>query len=609
MEYRARAEALVAAYCRGHTSEHARTFNDHRRSRVRKLVMDATEDWDRDGLLHEADNHGHGHRFSSYKGTFSTLRDTMDNSMMVAVVLGLADEEIIRKLLRGHKPLSAPYAAISSLVTHMNQLNLIIWREALLIGTRAHPNDTSEDLKKRSERVARVIANAKWDSGIDTEDFQEFVINHAMTMATALAEGGLDPKSVHDMDTTTTTEKDTTMTDTNIDSITSGLEAIGDGERAVVDALLQKFNVPQIDDIESKFQTLREKAKEAASGPTGVKIEVKLEDAYGTNKVGDLPDGKVDYRKASDVFGITGKGVSMFDFDVPVWTWDAEHPMVPEVDDHYRFEPSSLLRALMAVVMNKMAWIYGHTGTGKSTLVEQICARLKFPMIRVNFDSEITRMDLTGRDTLTIDASTGTQITEFVEGLLPQALQMPCVMLADELDAIRPDVAYVYQRVLEGNGMVLNENGGQVIKPHPWFRLMATGNSRGNGDTSGMYNAVRPQSMAMLDRFGVWIEVDYMAIHELKRLLKSKFSALNNDEIDLISKYANEHWTAFKGGDLRQPLSPRGVQAVAEQYTFFKGLMAQDKAIEQAIRCAVADRAEESDAQVIAGLMQRVKKS
>lgn len=318
-----------------------------------------------------------------------------------------------------------------------------------------------------------------------------------------------------------------------------------------------------------------------------------------------IPNGKLKTIKAHAAFGIT-TGKEQFDFDLPMFDWDAPHPYVPEIDTDYQFQPVPLLRALWALATNQKAWIHGHTGTGKSTLIEQIAARLNWPMIRINFDSEITRMDLIGRDVLT--QSGGSVTTRFEDGTLPKAMQMPCILLCDEMDFIRPDVAYVMQRALENKGLLITEDGGRLITPDPMFRIVATANTKGSGDDTGRYMGARPQSGAFLDRFTCWIEVDYMTPASVKKLIAAKAKGVSQKVVDILGAYAKEHWIGFRNGDILQPLSPRGLISAANAYTFFSGIMPEAEAVKQAIRTTISERCTETDAQTIDGLVQRVTK-
>ena len=212
---------------------------------------------------------------------------------------------------------------------------------------------------------------------------------------------------------------------------------------------------------------------------------------------------------AAQVFQIEGAGASMFNFRVPVWHWEDEPDEVPVLDPNYIFRPMDLFKTLMTIVTDQRMWLKGHTGTGKTTLVEQVAARLRWPVLRINFDSEITRLDLIGRDVLRTE--NGQTVSMFADGLLPKGLAGPYILLLDEFDRIRPDIAYVMQRALEGNGLTVVEDGGRHIVPHQWTRTIATANTAGQGDDTGLYPGARPQSAALLDRFTSWADIDYLS--------------------------------------------------------------------------------------------------
>lgn len=311
---------------------------------------------------------------------------------------------------------------------------------------------------------------------------------------------------------------------------------------------------------------------------------------------GEIPNGKQVPKKASELFpGVKLKN----DFEVPAWEWDSSHPLVPAVDEDYVFRPEYLERVIYAILTNQRAYLQGHTGSGKTTLIEQVCARLSYPFVRVNFDSEISRMDLIGRDTLTTDAS-GATVSKFVDGILPNAMQSPCIFCADEIDFVRPDVAYVMQAALEGNSLRLTEDGDRIVRPHPAFRMFATGNTVGQGDEEGMYQGARPQSMAFLDRFTIWVKVDYLSEKQREELVTKRFPALKEDDKRQLLKYTTEHLEAFKGGKVLQPITPRGMMSIARA-TLIMGLRA-------ALEMTVLDRATKDDFAVLKGVVDRVSK-
>lgn len=378
-----------------------------------------------------------------------------------------------------------------------------------------------------------------------------------------------------------------------------------DGAQAnLIDLALTQAGLPSIGTLIDTMSDLSKRAEEAAKrAATSVVAPVASE--YTGD--GTIPNGRVTIQKASDVFGITGAGKAHFDFDVPVWDWDAPHPHVPQADADYVFRPMSLFRVLYALITNQPAYLHGHTGSGKTTLIEQVAARLQWPFMRVNFDSEITRMDLVGRDVLTQEG--GTTVSKFVDGILPQMMSGPYIGCFDELDFIRPDIAYVMQRAFEGNGLMLTEDGGRVVAPNKMFRMFATGNTVGQGDEFGMYQGARPQSMALLDRFKVWVHVEYMDDKQRDELLKSRVPSLSADMRRKVNKYVTEHIEAFTTSKVMQPISPRGYLALGEAIATFTQLFPATDAklgVEQAIETVILDRCSAQDKAVLNGIVNRV---
>jgi len=314
---------------------------------------------------------------------------------------------------------------------------------------------------------------------------------------------------------------------------------------------------------------------------------------------GTVPNGKITMKNVGDVFPILSK----VDMQVPVWEWDGPHPDVPAIDPHYIYREELLVKALYAIISNQRMYLQGHTGAGKTTLIEQIAAHLNWPFTRINFDSEITRMDLIGRDTLQDGKSV------FVDGMLPKAMSGPYICVFDELDFCRPDVSYVMQAALEGNGLNITEDGGRIVHPHEQFRMFGTGNTVGQGDEHGMYQGARPQSLAFLDRFTIWAKVDYLSAEERDDLVKRHFPTLKDEEVNVIGKYTTEHLDAFEKAKVLQPISPRGMLAIARSVMFFNSIYPKDKKnIHRALTQTIVDRATEADAAVLKGLVDRVSK-
>ncbi len=311
---------------------------------------------------------------------------------------------------------------------------------------------------------------------------------------------------------------------------------------------------------------------------------------------GTIPEGSMTTRKASELFPSVKFKV---DFDLPFFEWDGLHPDVPKVDDHYIFRARELTRVLYSIITNQRAYLHGHTGSGKTTLVEQAAARMGYPVARVNFDSNITRFDLIGRDTLSVDE--GSTISTFVDGILPRAMSNPCIFIADEIDFCQPDVAYVMQAATEGNSLRIPEDGDRIVQPHPNFRMFATGNTVGQGDEHGMYQGARPQSLAFLDRFTVWCGVDYMDETQREELIKRHYPTFKTEDLNQFSKYIREHIEAFTGGKVLQPITPRGMLAIARA-TIILGDFSE------ALNMCVLDKASSDDRATLRGLIDRVTK-
>lgn len=313
---------------------------------------------------------------------------------------------------------------------------------------------------------------------------------------------------------------------------------------------------------------------------------------------GDTLTYRVEMKKASDIFRNpkTGRPIKQLDFDIPTLVWtdadgkEVQHPLCPDVDEAYFFRAKHLLRMCTALVTGKNVWAHGHTGTGKTTLVEQFYARIGFPCHRVNLDSALERADLVGQISLASEG--GTTVSKFEEGVLPKAMVQPCVLIMDEIDAGRADLLFVVQRATEGKGLLLTEDGGRLIKPHPLFRFCATANSRGQGDEHGIYSGVRPVNGALLDRFKTFIEVDYLKPDEEFKVIEKSHPDVPADTRQHIVDFAKSMRKAFVHGEITVPCSPRAVDAICEMTAFYDGILdTSSNAIEEAIYSAIIDRA------------------
>jgi cobaltochelatase CobS len=277
----------------------------------------------------------------------------------------------------------------------------------------------------------------------------------------------------------------------------------------------------------------------------------------------DLPDFEISIRQ---VFGI--------DSDMVVPAYSVTTELVPEIDESYCFDRDTTLAILVAFAYNRRLLIQGYHGTGKSTHIEQVAARLNWPCIRVNLDSHISRIDLIGKDAIVL--KDGKQVTEFREGLLPWALQNPCALVFDEYDAGRPDVMFVIQRVLEVDGKMTLLDQNRVIHPHPSFRLLATANTIGLGDTTGLYHGTQQINQGQLDRWNLMAVLNYLPHDAEMEIVLSKVPAYDNDEgrarVSAMVTVADLTRAGFMAGDISTVMSPRTVITWAENTEIFEDL-------------------------------------
>lgn len=300
-----------------------------------------------------------------------------------------------------------------------------------------------------------------------------------------------------------------------------------------------------------------------------------------------LPDKPVNAKKA---FG--------FDTDIEVMGYAETNEHVPETDSFYRFHPETTKAILAGFVHNRRVIVQGYHGTGKSTHIEQVAARLNWPMVRVNLDSHISRMDLIGRDAIVLQD--GKQITEFREGILPYAMRHGIALVFDEYDAGRPDVMFVIQRVLEAQGKFTLLDQTKVITPHPAFRLFATANTVGLGDASGLYHGTHALNQGQLDRWHIVAHLNYLPAEEEAEILIARIPAMGKDKKRLMAMIAMAGLTrqGFMNGDLSTVMSPRTVISWAENAAIFGNL-------ETAFRLTFMNKCDEAEYPIIREYYQR----
>ena len=277
----------------------------------------------------------------------------------------------------------------------------------------------------------------------------------------------------------------------------------------------------------------------------------------------EIPDLEIDVRKTFDI-----------DINLKVMAFKEPNEYVPSIDESYKFDKNTTLAILAGFSHNRRVMIQGYHGSGKSTHIEQVAARLNWPCIRVNLDSHISRIDLLGKDAITL--KDGKQITEFKEGILPWALQTPTALVFDEYDAGRPDVMFVIQRVLEVEGKLTLLDQNKVISPHSGFRLFATANTVGLGDTSGLYHGTQQINQGQMDRWHIVSTLNYLDPELELKVVLSKVPSLDNKEGLEVAKnmisVANLSRQGFANGDISTLMSPRTVISWAENFQIFSDL-------------------------------------
>jgi cobaltochelatase CobS len=277
--------------------------------------------------------------------------------------------------------------------------------------------------------------------------------------------------------------------------------------------------------------------------------------------VAGLPDMKISVRQ---VFGIDS------DMEAPAYSTSEAH--VPDLDPDYLFDRDTTLAILAGFAKNRRVMVTGYHGTGKSTHIEQVAARLNWPCVRINLDSHVSRVDLVGKDAIVI--KDGQQVTEFRDGILPWALQNNVALCFDEYDAGRPDVMFVIQRVLEVSGRLTLLDQSRVIRPHPAFRLFSTTNTIGLGDTSGLYHGTQQINQGQMDRWSIVATLNYLPHDREVEIVLAKVKSFQHtkatrDQIGKMVRVADLTRNAFVAGDLSTVMSPRTVITWAENAEIF----------------------------------------
>jgi cobaltochelatase CobS len=303
----------------------------------------------------------------------------------------------------------------------------------------------------------------------------------------------------------------------------------------------------------------------------------------------DTPDMTV---KVRDVFGL--------DSEMEVPSFSKKTDLVPDVDESYQFDHETTMAILAGFAHNRRVMVQGYHGTGKSTHIEQVAARLNWPCIRVNLDSHISRIDLIGKDAIVI--RDGQQVTEFREGILPWALQHPCALVFDEYDAGRPDVMFVIQRILEVEGKMTLLDQNRVLHPNPAFRLFATTNTVGLGDTTGLYHGTQQINQGQMDRWNIVCTLNYLPHDDEVGIVLSKSPSYGTDEgkkvLASMVSVADLTRSGFINGDISTVMSPRTVITWAENARIFND-------VGFAFRVSFLNRCDELERPIVAEYYQR----
>ena len=288
------------------------------------------------------------------------------------------------------------------------------------------------------------------------------------------------------------------------------------------------------------------------------------------------------------------------DSDMKVMGYAETDPHVPPLDPDYLFDRNTTLAILAGFAFNRRVMVSGYHGTGKSTHIEQVAARLNWPCVRVNLDSHVSRIDLVGKDAIVVRE--GMQVTEFRDGILPWAYQRNVALVFDEYDAGRPDVMFVIQRVLESSGRLTLLDQSRVIRPHPAFRLFATANTVGLGDTTGLYHGTQQINQAQMDRWSVVTTLNYLPHDNEVAIVLAKAKHYKNEKgKDIVNKMvrvADMTRSAFMNGDLSTVMSPRTVITWAENAEIFGN-------VGMAFRLTFLNKCDELERAVVAEFYQR----
>tara|TARA_B100000212_G_scaffold69943_1_gene49049 strand:- start:12117 stop:13928 length:1812 start_codon:yes stop_codon:yes gene_type:complete len=358
--------------------------------------------------------------------------------------------------------------------------------------------------------------------------------------------------------------------------------------------------IEEAEDVASKaldkIGELNKELKIAKAAPKAAPSVIKSD--------GEIPNGTPYTANAQDVFGIQD---TRLDREITCWKWDAANPKVPEVLHHYHFDIDTLSDFLWSMENCKNSWFKGHTGTGKTTFVQQVCARIGKMCFRLSCDVNIESYHVIGSKDIRVED--GKSISTFTEGVLPQAMQLPAQFIIDEADALRGDVSYLFQPVLERQPLRINEDGGRLVYPDPHFNVAATANSGGQGDDTGLYAAaVKMASAAQINRYHAFFEIDYMDADVEVNMIRQIVPTLSETSAQNLETFLRDYRKGFLEGTIALPISPRNSQTLAEYCAEFAPKVGEGTAFRRAVLINITKRAADMDAAKINELVERITK-
>lgn len=374
--------------------------------------------------------------------------------------------------------------------------------------------------------------------------------------------------------------------------------SIRDGEDAIADGALR------IKTLGARLRQARPKSRSRVVVETTRQTHVeKLSEIDALNETVEVV-----HETAADLFPncYGGHSQNILQFDVPKLEFDGAHPGVPDPDSSFRFNTRVVVEALHSIAENEIIWLYGESGSGKSEFWAQIAAHLNMPFTRMNMDGHLTRSDIIGVNRL-VPGEQGNTEMKFIEGILPRAMAQPGLLLIDEMDLGDPEIMPILQPILEGNPLVILEDGGRIIQPHPMFRIAITGNTIGLGSENQMYLNAFEQSAATRDRISAFVNMPYMPQDIEEQVVLARHPDADTDFINKLVKLANKVRDGYRNGDIQTLFSTRAVLYCARRHSRLAGLYATpDEAAHDILETVIMNRLDAGSTQTVKELIDQI---